>query len=280
MEKKQYSYDYNIELTCESCGDTFIRNKYHHKKSMKNWDGRTYCKPCAMRFNSHNNKEKQRITHIEKMRGMSAEEKKQKYGHDYWKNVAGFIAQQKSKDGHSEQVRNTIERMTDAERREKYGQPGERNPMYGKPAPEGSGAGYSGWYNGIFFRSKMELSYLIFVGTDRVIPAESVFKIKYVGANGTNRTYRPDFIVDKSTIVEIKPSALVESVENTLKMDAAAKFFRDSAYEYRSVTENDFPIITFDKMWSMYNDGEITLCSHTERRIRKKYEGKEGRDSE
>ncbi|MBR4316812.1 MAG: hypothetical protein IKP65_07630 [Alphaproteobacteria bacterium] len=30
---------------------------------------------------------------------------------------------------------------------------GKNNPMYGKPAPKGSGNGVSGWYKGWFFRS-------------------------------------------------------------------------------------------------------------------------------
>lgn len=38
---------------------------------------------------------------------------------------------------------------------------GAGNPMYGKPSPQGSGNGWSGWYNGVFFRSLKELAYMV-----------------------------------------------------------------------------------------------------------------------
>ena len=38
---------------------------------------------------------------------------------------------------------------------------GKKNPMYGKPTPIGSGNGWSGWYKGWYFRSLLELSYMI-----------------------------------------------------------------------------------------------------------------------
>jgi hypothetical protein len=33
--------------------------------------------------------------------------------------------------------------------------------MYGKPSPQGSGNGWSGWYKGKYFRSIMELSFIV-----------------------------------------------------------------------------------------------------------------------
>jgi hypothetical protein len=40
---------------------------------------------------------------------------------------------------------------------------GEKNSMYGKPAPINSGNGICGWYKDWFFRSLLELSYMIYV---------------------------------------------------------------------------------------------------------------------
>jgi hypothetical protein len=45
---------------------------------------------------------------------------------------------------------------------------GKNNNMYGKPAPQGSGNGWSGWYNDIYFRSIMELSYLHYLITNNI----------------------------------------------------------------------------------------------------------------
>ena len=38
---------------------------------------------------------------------------------------------------------------------------GEGNPMFGKPSPEGTGNGWSGWYKGWIFRSLRELSFIV-----------------------------------------------------------------------------------------------------------------------
>lgn len=264
-----------IRLKCDRCGVNFDRVKWLRTKSFAKWENKDYCKKCAMGLSSILSKEKQRQTHIEKMRSMTAEERKKKYGNDTWKRVPQFIAQHKSKDGHGAAVKAAIAKMTVEERKTKYGLPGERNPMYGRPAPEGSGIGYSGWYKGIFFRSKLELSYILHMKDNSIIPAESVFSIRYIGLDGQPRTYRPDFIINKSTVVEIKPYNLVDNDENKLKIESARTFFRESSYDYNVVTERDFEVISFDNMWKMYNDGIITLCSHSERRIRSKYESKE-----
>ena len=37
---------------------------------------------------------------------------------------------------------------------------GKNNPMYGKPSPQGSGNGWSGWYKGIYFRSLLYSSFM------------------------------------------------------------------------------------------------------------------------
>jgi hypothetical protein len=38
---------------------------------------------------------------------------------------------------------------------------GEKNFWFGKPSPVGSGNGWSGWYKGWYFRSLLELSFMI-----------------------------------------------------------------------------------------------------------------------
>lgn len=38
---------------------------------------------------------------------------------------------------------------------------GEKNPMFGKTSPTGSGNGWSGWYKDWYFRSINELSFMI-----------------------------------------------------------------------------------------------------------------------
>jgi hypothetical protein len=59
---------------------------------------------------------------------------------------------------------------------------GINNPMYGKPSPEGSGNGWSGWYKGFYFRSLMELSFIkLMIDNDIKIKSgeKEIFSIKY-----------------------------------------------------------------------------------------------------
>ena len=96
---------------------------------------------------------------------------------------------------------------------------GENNPMYGKPSPNGSGNGWSGWYKNWFFRSLGELSYVINVleaNNTEWKSAENI-KIPYVDWDGKTRNYFPDFIT-KDYLIECKPKKL----HNTPKVQAKA----------------------------------------------------------
>lgn len=91
---------------------------------------------------------------------------------------------------------------------------GPKNNMYGKPSPQGSGNGWSGWYKGWFFRSLRELSYVIMIleknGSDWRSAESKELRMKYV-IDGISRTYFADFLVDGSILVEVKPKKLMGS---------------------------------------------------------------------
>ena len=73
---------------------------------------------------------------------------------------------------------------------------GSNNPMFGKPSPQGSGNGWSGWYKGFFFRSLLELSFLVKSNISEIENAEYI-KIKYIDENGKERNYLPDYLKNK-----------------------------------------------------------------------------------
>lgn len=113
---------------------------------------------------------------------------------------------------------------------------GSGNPMYGKPSPQGSGNGWSGWYNSWYFRSLKELAYMI-----RVIEANdfawrtaesSDLAIRYIDYNGRQRTYRADFLVDEKWLVEVKPIKLFNTPRNMFKKKAAIDFCKQKGYQY------------------------------------------------
>jgi hypothetical protein len=123
---------------------------------------------------------------------------------------------------------------------------GKNNPMYGRPSPQGSGNGWSGWYNGWYFRSLKELSYMINVIEKNKYKWESAetkrLSIKYINYDGSERTYRADFFIDEKILIEIKPKKLMETPNNILKKNAAIDFCKKNNFEYRMVDIKLLPV--------------------------------------
>ena len=112
---------------------------------------------------------------------------------------------------------------------------GEKNPMYGKPAPQGTGQGWKGWYKGHYFRSLRELSYMIYLDENNLTweTGESKkFTVEYIDYKGTKRTYRPDFFVNNKIIVEIKPLRLHNSPSVLIKKKSIEKFCNKNNFIY------------------------------------------------
>ena len=118
---------------------------------------------------------------------------------------------------------------------------GVNNPMYGKPSPSGSGNGWKGHYNGVYFRSVLELRYLRFFDVNKIefISAESKdFSVPYA-FNGVKRTYFPDYYLPQyDYVVEVKPNKLHHTQINRAKFQAAcAKFNNFTVADEYSVPE-------------------------------------------
>jgi len=116
---------------------------------------------------------------------------------------------------------------------------GKNNPMYGKPSPQGSGNGWSGWYKGWFFRSLMELSFMINVIERFNFKWESAenkkYKIEYKDWNNNERTYYADFILNEKYMIEIKPMKLHNSKSIILKKNAAIDFCKKNNLKYKLI---------------------------------------------
>lgn len=116
---------------------------------------------------------------------------------------------------------------------------GKNNPMYGKPSPQGSGNGWSGWYKGWFFRSIRELSYVIKNieannYTWRTAEAADL-KIPYRDYKGEARIYFADFLVEDKELIEVKPQKLQSSLTVRKKQAAAKRFCKKRKYVYKLV---------------------------------------------
>ncbi len=149
---------------------------------------------------------------------------------------------------------------------------GKNNPMYGKPSPPGSGNGWSGWYNGIFFRSIMELSYMVYLDNNDIIYtiAETTeYRVKYIDVNGIDKYYFPDFVLkDSSNIIEVKPKRLTNTLLNKLKFKAAKLKYVD---KFKIITEDDIPKLCDDEIKELYNNKVIVFTDRYEQKYKDKF---------
>jgi hypothetical protein len=129
---------------------------------------------------------------------------------------------------------------------------GELNPAFGK-VYDGAGRGKVGRYKNLLFRSSWEYSfykYLEIQGYD--LQTQIVYepiRISY-RFNEHSRTYTPDFLLGpEKLIIEVKTiNELQREVKqelNNAKFAAAREFCTDKGLEFKVMTENDFPIVSY-----------------------------------
>lgn len=143
---------------------------------------------------------------------------------------------------------------------------GEKNHMYGKPSPQGSGNGWSGWYKDHYFRSLLELSFMV----EHLYESAENISIPYVDFDGTSRTYHPDFIKD-NVLYEIKPKNLLSSVSNKLKFEAAEKYCNDNKLIYKVVTEDDIKVLSSEDITKLHSSGEVIFIDRYEQKYQERY---------
>lgn len=143
---------------------------------------------------------------------------------------------------------------------------GSNNAMYGRPAPQGSGNGWKGWYKGIFFRSLRELAFMIELEEQNVqwVNGEKKeYRVKYIDYEGTERTYCPDFVVLGKAMYEVKPKRLWNSPLVTAKRLAAEEMCKRLNIEYHLVD----PELCEDKLMEVYETGNIKWLGKCEEKF-------------
>jgi len=150
---------------------------------------------------------------------------------------------------------------------------GENNPMYGKPSPQGSGNGWSGWYKNIYFRSLLELSYLIslFENNIKFEPAETKkYSITYFNSfKKREANYFPDFFLfDTKEIIEVKPINLLNTQQNIDKFNKAKEIYGN---KFKIVTEKDIIKIDKENLKKLILNKEVILLKRYEEKFNEYY---------
>ena len=144
-------------------------------------------------------------------------------------------------------------------------QKGALNPSFGKSPSHNSGKSYKGWYKNMFFRSTLELAFLLkYESINGKLPLsgdDKKYRVTYIGVNGNMRTYVPDFVcLMSNSIYELKCSAFISKPENLLKAEAAKTAYDKMGLSYSIITEKDvdnFNCDTFLSRLKYLNDIKI-----------------------
>ena len=148
---------------------------------------------------------------------------------------------------------------------------GEKNYWYGKTPPYGSGNGWSGWYKGWYFRSLLELSYMINVIEKYDIKWKNGESSKYrmtYEYQGKTSNYVPDFILEDKYMVECKPKNLWGSDKVDAKRLTAEIFCRERGLIYKI---REVPRVTDDEVYELYINGIITWTERYEEKFLNRY---------
>lgn len=159
------------------------------------------------------------------------------------------------------------EKMLEFKKKQSLNSSGEKNSMYGKPSPINSGNGICGWYKGWFFRSLLELSYMLYVIERFNLEWESgeseKYKINYL-MDGKRKNYFPDFVINKKYIVECKPKKLNLMSINQIKFEFAKKYCDDNGFIFKI---RDVPKIKKEELLIMISDGLVVLTNKWKHKI-------------
>lgn len=166
---------------------------------------------------------------------------------------------------YGEDIANT--RMSNYKKLQSKLNSGENNSMYGKPAPINSGNGICGWYKGWFFRSLLELSYMINIIEKYNMSWESgeseKYKIQYE-INNIKKNYYPDFIINNKYVVECKPKKLWSTAINKTKFEYAKIFCLKNNLVFK-VTE--IPKIKKIELMGLISTNQVVLTNKWKNRI-------------
>lgn len=148
---------------------------------------------------------------------------------------------------------------------------GEKNYWYGKTPPYGSGNGWSGWYNGWYFRSLLELSYMVNViekyNIEWKTGEDKSYKITYIHKNKV-KNYFPDFVLNGKYLIECKPKKLWNTEIVKEKRLAAENFCKKNKLIYKL---RDTKKLSYDEITQLYESGKLKWITRYQEKYEKIY---------
>ena len=104
-----------------------------------------------------------------------------------------------------------------------------------------------GWFKSqkfgrkFYYQSSYEKRFLEYCETAAKISSLQTlpFVIPYKDNDGNDHSYYADFLVNGITVVEIKPSTMMDYNHNREKIVAGRKYCRQNGYDYKLLTENE-----------------------------------------
>jgi len=124
---------------------------------------------------------------------------------------------------------------------------------------------FCGWYNGLYFRSSLELSFLI-QNKDKVFTTceNNKYRIIYEKDN-KQKSYYPDF-TDNVFIYEIKPTTLLKFKDNQVKINQGFDLYGD---KFKVITEKECPYIEKIKIFELIESGVVVVNENSLEKLKK-----------
>lgn len=267
-----------IRFKCDQCEKEVEINSYSYYENFKN-RGKDLCRSCVQREAyrkgirhecwSKYNKAQKGKTLEERLGSEKAKIAKEKmskstsginnpnYGGKYCRFTADWSYEMRHR---TLEEKVGKERAVEIKKKISINTSGKNNPMYGKPSPQGSGNGWSGYYKNFYFRSILELSFILFAEAQhwQIESAENKkHKVEYLNPLGAKANYFPDYLINSCIIAEVKPKKLVNTPKNKAKYEAAKIFFTKQGYTYKIFTEEDFDKILPNKLKQLIESKKV-----------------------
>lgn len=124
---------------------------------------------------------------------------------------------------------------------------------------------FCGWYYGLYFRSSLELSFLVQNNNKLFTTCErDKYKISYEKDN-KQKNYYPDF-TDEIFIYEIKPSTLLNYKDNQIKINRGIEVYGDN---FKIITEKECPYIEKTKIFQLIESGIVVVTEKSLEKLKK-----------